>query len=419
MAAPYTDPDTKIVWNSRFKGTELCKGAHSAARPDIVVRGVCPQGVLKSNDFPQTPPEPTILTTTITASRAAETASSSLAVIPSPSTSIVARSSSSATATGLHSKPGIASKGLGNGAVAGVAVAMLVAGVILAGVVFFVLLRRQKRKLSKTYTHQHLRPGGENGSQEKGPIVQASAIASSVDDLIPQPVADDTITGEVSRIRDSIKNHARTYYHSAAMPASSLNASYLHGLATATGVSANTLAASLANPTTRQDSIRLVLGWCILSKCTGERRPSLLSADLSRFATSIQDADGNDSTTSRMYSKWKTITSALLQHRFGRNAPNPSRAENFATIVAEIDAVLAPFVQGSVDGGQRHKNLDMILKRAANFAFLLFSQPGSFHFDFASEHNSLVAFPAFVQIIGDQGRALRPARVLLDKEVAI
>jgi hypothetical protein len=119
-----------------------------------------------------------------------------------------------------------------------------------------------------------------------------------------------------------------------------------------------------------------------------------------------------------MYSKWKAITGAMLQQRFGHGVQGPSRDQTFANITADLDSVVAPFVQGNLDGGQRGKNLDMILTRSANFAFLLFSQPGSFRFDFSAVHGSLVAFPALMQIIGDQGEELRPVRVLLEKEVA-
>jgi hypothetical protein len=61
----------------------------------------------------------------------------------------------------------------------------------------------------------------------------------------------------------------------------------------------------------------------------------------------------------------------------------------------------------------------MILTRAANFAFLLFAQPGSFRFDFASRHGDLMVFPALVQTVDDQGQSLSPVRVLTEKEIAV
>jgi hypothetical protein len=117
-----------------------------------------------------------------------------------------------------------------------------------------------------------------------------------------------------------------------------------------------------------------------------------------------------------LFSKWKTITGALLQQRFGKESQDPGRAQSFEDTVTSLDAILAPFVKGSVDSGQRRKNLDMILTRAANFAFLLFAQPGSFHFDFTSRQSDLVVFPALVQTVGDQGQPLSPAKVLTEQE---
>lgn len=86
-------------------------------------------------------------------------------------------------------------------------------------------------------------------------------------------------------------------------------------------------------------------------------------------------------------------------------------------MVASLDSILAPFIKGSIDGGQRRKNLDMILTRAANFAFLLFAQPGTFRFDFASVQGGLTIFPALAQTVGDQGQPLTPIKILTVKEV--
>lgn len=117
-----------------------------------------------------------------------------------------------------------------------------------------------------------------------------------------------------------------------------------------------------------------------------------------------------------MYSKWKTITGALLLQQAG-NQPD-DLAQSFTDVIANIDAVLAPFVAKSVDGGQRYKNLNMILTRSAKLTFLLFTQPGSFRFDFSERQGTLVVCPALVQTVDDRGQALSHVRVLLEKETA-
>jgi hypothetical protein len=119
-----------------------------------------------------------------------------------------------------------------------------------------------------------------------------------------------------------------------------------------------------------------------------------------------------------LYSKWKAITGALMQPEPGKSVHDPSRAHNFAGIVAELDSILGPFVQGALNGEQRQKNLEMILTRSANLAFLLFAQPGSFKFEFASRRGALVAFPALLQTIGDDGQVLSSPRGLSEGETA-
>ncbi|KAH7394393.1 hypothetical protein BKA66DRAFT_567338 [Pyrenochaeta sp. MPI-SDFR-AT-0127] len=307
--------------------------------------------------------------------------------------------------------------GVSGGAVAGIAIGMLIAGVLLAGAVFFLLLRRQKRKQATAYQTHYVPPNGYASSQEKGPTITAGAVASNIDDLLPQPVADDTITNEVSQIRDKIKNHVRTYYHSAPISTAGLNEAGLRDLATAAGVSTSVIISALANPNTRPNALRLIVGWVILSRSTSERSTNLLPADVAGLALSLSGGNGSSTAQSTLYSKWKTITGALLQQRFGKDVQDPNRIQTFANTVAELDSLLAPFVQGSVDGGQRRKNLDMILTRSASFAFLLFSQPGSFRFDFANAHSGLIVFPALVQTFGDQGQVLNPSRVLVEKEI--
>jgi len=66
----------------------------------------------------------------------------------------------------------------------------------------------------------------------------------------------------------------------------------------------------------------------------------------------------------------------------------------------------------------RQRNLEAVMRRAAQFAFLLFSQPGSFIFDYAGRgDDSLLVFPALLQTVSDEAVALSPARVMSESEV--
>ncbi|KAB2099498.1 hypothetical protein AG0111_0g12407 [Alternaria gaisen] len=311
-------------------------------------------------------------------------------------------------------------KGLSGGAVAGVAIAMLLVGLLIAGAIFFFLLRRQKKKrynLVQTQPSPHAPVNDATRTLEKGPTAVTSAYATNIDDMLPQPVADDTITDAVLKLRDNIKNHVRTYYHLSPVPAASVNQANMGQLATATGTSSARLASMLSNTSTRAETLRLILAWIVLSRCTGGRNESLLPGELAAIDMAIPGRDGNNAAQSAMYSKWKTVTGTLLHERISQNKQDSDRKQKFAIAVADLDSIVAPFVQNGLEP-QRSKNLDMILTRSANFAFLLFSQPGSFRFEFFSEHGGLVVFPGLVQTIGDQGQELGPPRVLLEKEIA-
>jgi hypothetical protein len=327
------------------------------------------------------------------------------------------------------------SKGLAGGAVAGIAIGMLLAGAVLAGIVFFILLRRQKRRQvtsSANYSRQHAAYTEHNVRPEKGATMVA-ATTGSIDSLLPQPVEDDAITGDLSKIRDNIKNHVRTYYHSGPISAVGVNETVIRDVAAMTGSSATALVNLLSDPSKRDSALRSIVAAVILTKCTGERSPSLLPIEVAALTTSVAANNNseckflllkNRSPTDLsaidhaiLFSRWKTITGALLQQQHGRKGHGSSQAHDFQDTIAVLDLILVPFVKGNDDNGQRRKNLEMILKRAANFAFLLFTQPGSFRFDFASRLGELVVFPALVQTVGDQGQLLSPAKPLTEREI--
>jgi hypothetical protein len=174
---------------------------------------------------------------------------------------------------------------------------MLLAGLLLAGAVFFFLLRRQKKKRHTSmsaHAPPHAHGNGVAGQLEKGPAVITSAYASNIDDMLPQPVADDTITDAALKIRDNIKNHVRTYYHVSPVPIASINQAKMRELATATGTSSSVLASKLSNISTRAETLRLIVAWIILSRCAGERDKSFLPEELATIASAIPGRNGNN-----------------------------------------------------------------------------------------------------------------------------
>ncbi|KAJ8109603.1 hypothetical protein OPT61_g7338 [Boeremia exigua] len=347
--------------------------------------------------------------------------SNTIEKIGAPSSAVISQPSS-ANPSGVDSSPSvtanpqppIGTKGLTGGAVAGVAIGMLLAGILFAGIIFFFLLRRQKKRQAAsaaTYSRQHAAYSNRQMGPEKGATVTATAVGS-IDELLPQPVEDEAITGDLSKIRDNIKNHVRTYYHSGPSSTADADTANVQEIAALTGTSAAMLVHMIFEPTKRDNALRSIIAALVLTRCTGERSPNLLPGELAALSTSIP-ASNSSNAQLLLVSKWKTITGALLHER---QRQDPSRSQGFQDTITSLDAILAPLVKSGVDGVQRQKNLEMILTRAANFAFLLFRQPGSFRFDFASRQGRLTVFPALVQIVGDQGQLLSPAKPLTERE---
>lgn len=320
-------------------------------------------------------------------------ASQSVEPISSPSTSNVPKSSS----------------GVAPGAVAGIAIAMLIVGGLIVGLVlFFLFRRRQKRSNVQQYNH----PGGYYATgNEKGPTVAASAVPGGINDILPQPVEDDAITGELSKIRDQIKNHIRTHYDFGQVHGAVDDSQFVQ-LAGDSGLKTSVLVNGLNNSSPGNEFPRLFLAWAILSRCSADRHPTLLPTEVTGVPPPLS---GKDSRHDALYSKWKAITGYLIQsHRADASA---FQSQSLGQIIADIDLVLAPFAKETMDDNLRKANLDMIVKRAASFAFLLFTQPGSFRFDFHSLQGSLVVFPSLLQVISDQGQLLNPPRQLSEHEV--
>jgi hypothetical protein len=209
---------------------------------------------------------------------------------------VQSRTSSTAGGTPSAAPANTASKGLAGGAVAGIAIGMLLAGALIAGFIFFFLLRRQKRRHTTpiaSSSRGHASHLESNMGMEKGPTAIAAPVGI-IDDLLPQPVEDDAITSDLSRIRDNINNHVRTYYHSGPIPATDVNETGIRDIAAATGTSAAVVVKALADPTNRDKALRSIIAAVILTRCTGERSPSLLPNDIAAMSASIPVSNGNN-----------------------------------------------------------------------------------------------------------------------------
>ena len=186
-------------------------------------------------------------------------------------------------------------KGISDGAAAGIAVGCFIAGALIAGALVFRLYLRKRKHRTHKYDAQDVQR--DNGAEKA--LVAASRstevnVARNTDVLLPMPVEDDAITKELSRIRDGIKNHVRSYYHSKAIPTTTVKKSQLSGVATATGLSASTITELFLNTSTRSEAIRLYIAWVAMSRCAGDRYPNFLPEEIARAAAVEFGKHGGD-----------------------------------------------------------------------------------------------------------------------------
>lgn len=109
----------------------------------------------------------------------------------------------------------------------------------------------------------------------------------------------------------------------------------------------------------------------------------------------------------------------LLERSCNPEEKSRSLSEDNVQIVHEMNRLLGSYSKASSDEGRRRRNLELILNRAARLAFLLFSQPGTFVFDFSSRRDGEPpVFPGLVEVVSDRAQRLSPPRVLSDREFA-
>ena len=340
------------------------------------------------------------------------------------------------------------------GAATGIGLGCAVVGVIVT-VIAFLLIRRSRRGRALTAgREEHL--NGSLGPSQKSPsgLYNSPAVElahwqppATLEGSLLLPADDQSIRGELSKICTLIKNHVQSYYHTASHASQRISPrqSALQELGQDVPILIVELARLLENPRTRTAALRFCIAWTAISRSAVgcESDMSFLPPDLMKsYALVSTTAEDPQSTlvlclsgpfrllvlinylARRAYlSKWRTISAALLQKATGHtnfSAADP-RSGNVNRALELLDSILRPYSSQRHDDAERFNNLREILKRAARFGFLLFSQPSLWQFDWSSSRGnsreSLVIFPALVQVEDEDGRILTASRLVSEQEV--
>ncbi|KAL8889057.1 MAG: hypothetical protein Q9215_003597 [Flavoplaca cf. flavocitrina] len=319
---------------------------------------------------------------------------------------------------------GQSSNNISSGAAAGIGVGCAIAGALIAAAIFILFFRRRRRRAP---ARSDAIPLNGFGSVEKT-IASPDSIgpAGMIERNLPQPVEDQALGGEMSRLKTAIKNHVQSYYHTNSVKGS-VDQVALGVIAMGNmPLIASTLGSLLSNPVTRMTAIRFCITWTVISRIDQNCDPNLsfLPPEVATCLLSISSTRDDPSTKPGFMSRWRAFTAALLQDRYGATTmtASDSRNRNVTEALQALDAVLYPFADEQRDNRERLQKLEEILKRSARFGFTLFSQPSLLEFDWntppSAGRGTLVVSPALAQVTDDNGRRLPRARVLEEQDIA-
>jgi len=110
-----------------------------------------------------------------------------------------------------------------------------------------------------------------------------------------------------------------------------------------------------------------------------------------------------------LLSKWRHISGTLMAPNYGSKniSPNDPRQGNIRQLTAALESVLCLFASVPNDQ-ERLEKLAELVKRGAQFGYLLCTQPTEWEVDWEApsrrQITELVVFPALMQLADDQGR---------------
>jgi len=167
---------------------------------------------------------------------------------------------------------------LGGGPIVGIAIACVIIGIAIGCLLvyyFFVSRRKWRHDHSR-----HINDGmdGRNGSAMPGEKSLASVTisipqdssAAIVENALPQPVEDNAIKTELSKLKDRVSDHIQSYYDLTKMRGSVTPLDVQQVLGNQSSVTVERFLHLLADPKTRPTILRYGLAWVILSRVSLE-----------------------------------------------------------------------------------------------------------------------------------------------------
>lgn len=195
-----------------------------------------------------------------------------------PSTTGSAASISPSTDSATQENSGGGKGGnISSGAAAGIGIGAAIGGILLASAVFFLCFGKSARRKPRYDSEIPLKRPPSYGENKTPGLSQVTAIGawnSSAEKHLPQPVPDDTISGEMSKLRSLINNHVQSYYRTSEVDLDAMDETTLGGLVDNSQTTPSALASAITNPKSRTPALRYLIAWAIFSRIGLQSHPS-------------------------------------------------------------------------------------------------------------------------------------------------
>jgi hypothetical protein len=241
------------------------------------------------------------LASSTASSTATPTATPTATLVPgaSPNASAVSVSTSSMATPSAASTSGDSKGGVSSGAIAGAAVGCLIAGALIAGLIFWFFWCKRKASHVRDYeaSNTTLMPREKGFATNAISLGSGSSAASPMAGPLPLPLEDKAITGEISKISSSIKNHVQSYYQSGRVSSGLIDLDDIHAIGSHQPISAGTLSTLLDNPATREIALRFCIAWVVCSRIQPASDPmmSLLPVEVAGYFRMMANERGGSS----------------------------------------------------------------------------------------------------------------------------
>ncbi|QPC79643.1 hypothetical protein HYE68_010395 [Fusarium pseudograminearum] len=293
--------------------------------------------------------------------------------------------------------PITSSKGLSDGAVAGVALGCVVAGLTIGLVAAFILFRRRRKSTNSSPGFIALESRHVESKTEPQVNVVSSTHDAELEQFLLDATPDKEIQAELRSLSELIYQHVETYYHGPQVLASSAEVAqclvHIGYSPELSGLQAEAVAAVCLAPRTSRVGLRHVLSHIIFRRLDFNSGGNLSMlppaiAAMAQGKSTLENADSPAISLAR--SRWRSLSALLLHPNPAERTPLPLSMDEASakaqSLANELNTFLQLFVaQDSASRQEQTNHLQDVILECTRLGYVLLSQPGDWGFIFDSK----------------------------------